>query len=205
MMNHSPVTVGNPLIVDDERLSRFCEEYAGQAPQSLQEISQNNQILYLTTRANKANLAFYHLHYQFSRSLDTLSALKIIPGSKACDWDRSFVQEIAQSVDMYVHCEIPHDAKWDPETSDEVDLVTTSRFECLLAYLKIVVHRHLIATHPQQELKACLVASKMLINVIDHLNSRGFLELSATWTPYVVNHSGGPYIHLCRFYLTRVY
>ncbi|EGG02903.1 uncharacterized protein MELLADRAFT_90503 [Melampsora larici-populina 98AG31] len=186
IMRHSPITITNPIIVDDERLSQFCEEYAGQEPQFVQELSQNNQILFLTTRANKANLAFYHLHYQFSRSLNTLSALKIIPGSKACDWDRSFVQEIAQSIDIYVHREIPNDARWDPETSDEVDLVTTSRFECLLAYLKIFVHRHLIATHPQRELVACLAASKMMLNVIDHLNNRGLLELSAAWMPYLI-------------------
>lgn len=201
MINHSSITAANPLIVDDGCLSHFCEEHAGQATESVQEVFQQNQNFYLTTRASKANLAFYHLHHQFSRSLNTLSALKVIPGSKACDWDLAFVQEIAQSVDMYVRREIPHDARWDPETSDEVDLVTTSRFECLIAYLKIVVHRHLIASHPQQELTACLAASKIMINVIDHLKNRGFLELSATWAPYLITPAALTFIYAVSIYV----
>ncbi|KAH9822149.1 fungal-specific transcription factor domain-containing protein [Melampsora americana] len=186
LTHHTQITIANPLIVDDESLSRFCEEHAGKTPQSIQELSQKNQIVYLTTRARKANLAFYHLHYQFSRSLNTLSALKVVPGSQACDWDRSLVYDIAQSVDIYVRSEISPDARWDPEAYDEVDLVTASRFECLIAYLQIVVHRHLIASQPQQELTACLAASKIMLNVIDHLKNRGLLELSATWAPYVI-------------------
>ncbi|KAH9822146.1 fungal-specific transcription factor domain-containing protein [Melampsora americana] len=186
LTHHTQITIANPLIVDDEGLSRFCEEHAGKTPQSIQELSQKNQIVYLTTRARKANFALYHLHHQFSRSLKTLFSIKAVPGSKACDWDLALVQEVAHSVDTHVRCEIPYEARWDPETSDEVDLVTTSRFECLLAYLQIIVHRHLIASNPHQELTACIAASKMMLNVIDHLKTRGLLELSATWTPYMI-------------------
>lgn len=54
------------------------------------------------------------------------------------------------------------------------------------AYLQILVHRHLIRAD-RSELKICLAAAANMLDTLEHLKLRGLLELTATYTPYLVS------------------
>jgi hypothetical protein len=50
---------------------------------------------------------------------------------------------------------------------------------------RILLHRLLIFEDPV-ELQICFQAANELVDVLDHLRTRGLLEYTAAWTPYVV-------------------
>lgn len=195
-MRHSRATISIPLIIDEKRFSEFCEEHSGEELGFIQQLAVKHQTLYLTTPAFQANYALYNLPGMFGDQFKTLWALKTVPEDKSRDWDKTRIHKIAESMDTYIKCGTPRGARWDPELLNEVDLLNVARFQCALAYQQILIHRHLIRTEPKA-IAVCLSASSRIIDILDHLMSRGLLELTPQYTPYLITPAALTFIHAC--------
>ncbi|KAH9822143.1 hypothetical protein DFH28DRAFT_443936 [Melampsora americana] len=195
-MRNACVTITNPLIIDDERLTQFCEEHIGKEFGLLQQLALKQQTLFLTTPAFQANHALYNLNQLFGPRFKSLWSLKTVPEDKSMDWDRTCINEIAESMDTHIRCGIPDGARWNPELYNESDLLNVARFQCALSYQQILIHRHLIRTDPK-ELSVCISAASRIVDILDHLMSRGLLELTAYYTPYLITPAALTFIHAC--------
>ncbi|KAG0141385.1 hypothetical protein CROQUDRAFT_663905 [Cronartium quercuum f. sp. fusiforme G11] len=193
-IRHSTETIEHPFIIDDGKLSRFCEEYTNKTPNTAYNRSQQSLSRLANAPCWIAGQAYYTLRSKFGTQLKMLWSVKSDPGRKAWDWDRSIVKQIAEAIDKHIKYDIPAQARWNPEASSEHDLILTSRLRCLVAYFQIAVHRHLISTDPG-ELKICLAASNSMLDVLDHLRKRRLLEFTATYTPYFITPAALTFIY----------
>lgn len=178
-------TIDHPLIVDDETLSRLCQEHMGEVSSDAFKDFDHSQTWESTGSAWIANKACYTLRTKFGAQLKMLWSIKVVPESQAWDWDQNLVKQMAQAIDAHIQHEIPSGARWNPHTTNESDLVLTSRLQCLASYFQITTHRHLVPSDPM-EIMMCLAASRTLLEVLDNLRCRGLLELTATYTPYFI-------------------
>ncbi|KAH9822144.1 fungal-specific transcription factor domain-containing protein, partial [Melampsora americana] len=178
-------TIDHPLLVDDETLSRLCQDHVGQIPSKVFENLECSQSRMSTGSGWIANKACYTLRTKFGAQLKMLWSIKVVPESQAWDWDQSLVKQMSQAIDDHIQNEIPIGARWNPHATNEADLVLTSRLRCLASYFQITTHRHLVPSDPL-EIMMCLAASRTLLEVLDNLRCRGLLELTATYTPYFI-------------------
>ncbi|KAG0141395.1 hypothetical protein CROQUDRAFT_98837 [Cronartium quercuum f. sp. fusiforme G11] len=182
-LKQTTITIAHPLIVDDKRLSQFCATHSNKSPDCLNELLHKNPILRTPTAAQTAYQAVYTIQCKFGLKFQKLWSVKMVPESQEWDWDRELVRKIARCLDNHILYGIPPDAKWNPEMSNQLDFVVTARLQW-----------HLITSNPK-ELKVCLAASSKIIDVMDHLNSRGLLELTATITPYLITPAACTFIY----------
>ncbi|KAG0141387.1 hypothetical protein CROQUDRAFT_136168 [Cronartium quercuum f. sp. fusiforme G11] len=189
-MRQSSSTIGPPLGVDDESLSKFCSDHQGYSLTSAYTIVERSPTFLATSPRCVARGSIFMLQRKINIQLRGLWSLKVVPDHMSWHWDRDLAIQIAQSIDQSIATEIPPEARWHPDLIDEIDFVVTAHLRwyvenSLASYLKILCHRHLIRCDPK-ELQICLAAASDLLDTLEHLSTRGFLELTAAYTPYLI-------------------
>lgn len=122
---------------------------------------------------------------RFGLPLQKLFCAKPTPVTQDQGFGLGTVPDLASRLDTFIVEEMPQSVQWRPNLTDPQDLVLSARLNCTLLSMQIFLHRLLISEVPS-EIHVCLKAASKLIEILEVIRSRGLLESTASWTPYLV-------------------
>jgi len=169
-----------PLPLADDALSRYCSDHPHPTPFHLSPESQSHASSSTRDRAPINTSMIFH--QRFGIALQKLFAVRMSPSSRVGERDKDAIVALAREIDNFFTKDsfcIP----WDPTIVDTVHLVSAGKLTCLHLFCRILLHRLLIFEEPG-ELQLCFQSANELIDVLDHLRTRGVFEHTAAWAPY---------------------
>ncbi|POW18312.1 hypothetical protein PSHT_05940 [Puccinia striiformis] len=172
-----------PLPLTDEALSRFCSNQPPNKPNKPNQSQETSLQLTSIRSIDRAPIDSPMIfHRKFGVALQKLFAVRIDPSSRIGQRDKDAILALAHSIDTCFTETSLHNP-WFPTIIDLVDLVSAGKRACVHLVYKILLHRLLIFEEPS-ELQLCFQSSNELIDILDHLRTRGVFEHIASWAPY---------------------
>lgn len=183
-LKNEPLTLDFPFCIDDETLSGIISAEANQSPSSAFVLKLSDLESLPSTTCQVSMRLLCVVRQRFGLPLQKLFCVKRNSEAKEDDLGSSEVADLAIAIENF-HEHIPENLKWSPDLADAQDLVLSARLNCTLLSMQIFMHRLLINEAPS-EIHACLKAASKLIGILDVIRSRGLLESTVSWTPYLV-------------------
>ncbi|KAA1085482.1 hypothetical protein PGT21_008771 [Puccinia graminis f. sp. tritici] len=169
-----------PLPLADDALSRYCSDQQS----NTSHLEPETRLLLSSSSSRPRAPADFPIifHRKFGIALQKLFAVRMNPSSRIGERDKDAIVALAQEIENCFRESSLHQP-WDPTISDTVALVSAAKRTCIHLTYRILLRRLLIFEEPD-ELQLCFQAANELINVLDHLRTRGAFEHTASWAPY---------------------
>ncbi|KAG0141397.1 hypothetical protein CROQUDRAFT_674140 [Cronartium quercuum f. sp. fusiforme G11] len=188
------LTVGPPLFIPDDSLTEFDSKHSGPVTPHIRE--EYKEIVRkfagnIHLACSEAYWGIRKLTAPYFYEIWSTDPTRIIhrPARSVCGSSKLLLTDLAMKVDDYIKHSIPSSAKWYPETPDDDDLIWKAYLHCTLLNIKVMTHRHLVNDAPH-EIEVCTLAARSIIDIMDHVNKRGLLDRTASWSPYKIIPAG---------------
>lgn len=183
------ITIEIPLPLDDDALSRFCSDQSSNECDNIQR--DLCSLFYSRCASGELDLSLY--------DKVTLPLLKLltdqasfIPG--ITKWHKETAASLARALEPNIF-KSRMNVRWDPAVADVKTLVAAARKICSRLVYLIVLRRLNIEDYI--DLRSCLALAYRLIDILDHVRTRGALDLTASWSGFVLAPAASMLLYVC--------